>query len=465
MKKSTRFLAAVTGAAMLCSSALPPVSADDTVLLGPADGMINIVVTDANGTPIEGAKMELVNPDESTPPAVWDSGSPENAVYNVDSYAPTAPFQYQFKPSDWPNINETAKSLRMWTADGTEVGTAARLGFLSLSGGESYRAEIQYLPTDAPAEMTVPANQMLLNVDAAWADKVCKGGMVMQETEEQIYFNERAGTEELFAIPAGEYSLFTRLEAGSRGCGGSGGHITISDKETTYVKRTFRLHDATSYYNPDGTYTSSEGVIHDFTHDNVELGRYAVVYLISGSVVNAVLPDSEGYVTAYLDSTTFRFQHSTNFMSEKWSGGGINGGGGSVYQTIAFDHVKTQAAPDDGFTFIYPSGKGCYVHQLQAPAGYLPIENTYIATTPGEKLQRLQLINDKIGDVNRSCSVDLLDAILVMRNYATMLLGGEPTLTQRQRRVGDVNNDYWCDLFDATAILKQYATSLLDGKE
>lgn len=66
-----------------------------------------------------------------------------------------------------------------------------------------------------------------------------------------------------------------------------------------------------------------------------------------------------------------------------------------------------------------------------------------------------------LGDVNENGTVDSDDAVLVLKEYANSMLGGESILTNKQKYNADVDKSEVVDSDDAVKILKYYAASML----
>lgn len=68
------------------------------------------------------------------------------------------------------------------------------------------------------------------------------------------------------------------------------------------------------------------------------------------------------------------------------------------------------------------------------------------------------------GDADANGTIDVSDAIVILRDYAGAILGRPSTLDADRRLAADVNNDGRRDTTDAVAVLRVYAASLLTGE-
>lgn len=69
-----------------------------------------------------------------------------------------------------------------------------------------------------------------------------------------------------------------------------------------------------------------------------------------------------------------------------------------------------------------------------------------------------------LGDVNGDGSIDASDANLILVQYANLITGQSPTISETQLKACELNNDNTVDASDSAVILKYYAFSLTGGK-
>ncbi len=239
--------------------------------------------------------------------------------------------------------------------------------------GAVYPAETRYILYGTP-ERTVPVNCFAVWADKKWCTRPVDWSFVIGEyenpedsyssfiTKEEYIVNITGGSLDLRQLPAGEYPYRIRYSI-SNGTGGGGGNIhnriKIEDpdknaaegKRTSwkYVKKTVNLHDVfPSYFNEDGTADRTmfeDKVNFSFAEDSLNPLKTAGVFFLSGNLVSAPIPDSNGNVTLLVENETYRFTMMTDFAWKNSSGGGTTGMSGYADEKAVYD-IKTVQIPE-----------------------------------------------------------------------------------------------------------------------
>ena len=120
--------------------------------------------------------------------------------------------------------------------------------------------------------------------------------------------------------------------------GGNEPEITVSSNPTEYTKVRIKLSDYDEKFNDDGTMPSYVGdEVHgghkykfgdEVVEGNFEFG--AALLIVSGSVINAPIPDENGYVEIYVDKSTYHFNtwYAAYYREVNGSEKGVYGGHG-----------------------------------------------------------------------------------------------------------------------------------------
>lgn len=154
-------------------------------------------------------------------------------------------------------------------------------------------------------------------------------------------------------MPDGDYPYMLGYTNGSTG--GSSGNlydrITISDKSSEYVLKKIRLCDIyPSEFDSNGIHTHDFfGNIYkyNFGVDDTANNISGCIAFLSGNVVTAPIPDDEGYVSVYVDKSTYTFYLMTDYFAGSACGGGKAGAEGYPYRIKKFT-FSTPSVPDQG---------------------------------------------------------------------------------------------------------------------
>lgn len=376
---------------LVCTAVLSPsvlsANAVDEIIITP-DLYANFKVVDSNGNYLDDASMELIDSDGNIV-ASW-TGNNSNTL--TSSYKAGNLFTQSIDDMiDVPDIeDEVITSFKF----GYNNGYANSLGEYDFGYGVDYSATINYVDNNEVA-LTVPANKMLINVDSAIANRTKKigigiGGDIMDY--ELYYFNDIAGQEVLYDMEAGTHNAYTCIG----GSAGSGGSVTISEQPTTYIEATVNLHEvAPNYFNADGTTDKNFfGTDHNFNYGVDTDDTSAVLYIISGAVVNAVVPDENSNVTIYIDQSTYEYEFSTTFSSSTGSGGGINGGTVDYSKDYSFN-VSAVELPDEGINLVNLEPGEYTLRQTNTLDGYEKPDDITVVLENSSDIQQVEMVNEQ----------------------------------------------------------------------
>ncbi len=343
-----------------------------------------------------------------------------------------------------------------------------------INGGLPYKVQLYSYDASQATALTVPANQFGVYVDPKWANRTAVGFV---STPTLTYYFNRKGTvgalEALTTIPVGETRLYDAfnsayeasigLEYDSGGGSISAHEVTISSTATQYVRCRLPLQQLCSYFRPDGKY-ERDGLLYDLQQDTQYTS--AILTIQSGAVINAVIPDANGYVEFYVDKATR--EYSLDFcydFNDVPTGNGthISGGSGFGDSGIAAnltEHFLEALQPplDEIVLTNVPAGTYTLTYE-NLPEGYAAPKTTTLTVTDSQEVQYLRLMLEDVpmrGDVNADKRIDAADAAAILVAAAAMGAGEASGLTATQETLADVNQDGVCDATDAAYIL-QYA--------
>ncbi len=349
-----------------------------------------------------------------------------------------------------------------------------------INGGLPYKVQLYSYDASQATALTVPANQFAVYVDPKWAERTAVGFV---STPTLTYYFNRKGTvgalEALTTIPVGETRLYDAfnsayeasigLEYDSGGGSVSAHEVTISSTATQYVRCRLPLQQLCSYFRPDGKY-ERDGLLYDLQQDTQYTS--AILTIQSGAVINAVIPDANGYVEFYVDKATR--EYTLDFCYDfngvpTGNGTHISGGSGFGDSGIAAnltEHFLEALQPplDEIVLTQVPAGTYTLTYE-NIPEGYTAPKTTTITVTNSKEVQYLQLMLEEaplLGDVNLDKQVNAADASIVLVAAASLGAEGVSSLTTEQETAADVNSDGAYDSVDASWIL-QYATYIGTG--
>lgn len=375
MKWTKKILPGVLTLALCMAMPAAVTAADNPTQIAPSN-VLNVQIVDKEGNPVDGVDAELV-PVDGSRIAWWTSGrgtvnGPAGGVRTAGSfYAGFASLSPAIAPYEVKMIN----------------------GDTYFNPGEIKTLEVGYFD-DRPTAYTVPADTLLLNVDAGFATRAAQHYMKVNDTE--YTFNTNPGVTE-FSLAAGSYSetlIGTGGVSGGGGVSGSGSGassaptVNISSQPVEYVQVTIKLSELGPNWHDDGTVTNN-GRVYSLREDT--RSRVMDFAIVSGAVINAPMPDDNGNITFLVDKATRKYEITTDYFYNDGSVSGSGGGATAVpYTHFTKQNVTVQAVtyPDEGDTMMYvPAGE--YTIKLTGvPAGYGAVD-TAVTVTQSSNVQKV----------------------------------------------------------------------------
>ncbi len=350
-----------------------------------------------------------------------------------------------------------------------------------INGGLPYKVQLYSYDASQATALTVPANQFAVYVDAKWANRTAGAYISTPSMTRYINFAPDAGLlADSLTLKPGTTSLIEAFDPNyyaeiglnypdGSGSGCSANEITISDSTTEYVLCRLPLQQLCSYFRQDGKY-ERDGLLYDLQQDTQYTS--AILTIQSGAVINAVIPDSSGYVEFYVDKATreYTLDYCYHFSDVPTSNGTLmyGGSGFSDYGIAAnlTEHFLEALQPplDEIVLTQVPAGTYTLTYE-NIPKGYAAPKTTTITVTNSKEVQYVPLVLEDaflLGDVNLDKQINAADASLVLVATASLGAEGVSGLTAEQEAAADVNGDGTFDAVDASWIL-QYATYIGTG--
>ncbi len=378
------------------------VKAENIVPVNPESSVI-ITITDEKGNVIDNdsAGMTLYNSDAKVV-AKWRGN---DASYLASSYKMNVTLGFKRRLGDIIPRPAEKDAMVKYVRLGMNYDCDYEYPFYY---GEERDVTVRYrLPEETV--LTVPAGKILFNVDSRYHGRTGKYGIGIgpdTDNDAEFYFNDMAGQEVLVDMEPGSYKAFNLHTYTYSGSAGSGGSITVKDVPTYYIRKTINLSECSGgYFEEDGTYIKDD-VVYDFTKETEE--RRCTIYIVSGSVVNAVLPDENGNVTIYVEESSYAARYSTGYYyrigNSNGSAGGVNGSNFELYNTIDAT-FRAMSVPETGIALVGLAEGEYTLFQEDAITGYKqPIGVNFTVTANGVT-QKVNVVNEtqnglyKVGDV------------------------------------------------------------------
>lgn len=433
---------------------------------------VNINVADNYGNTVNKVNMRLMD-NYGITVAKWTSGNESNATVSGVSLVNNEnknnmpikirlPYQDIFG-SDYENV----VALSVFDSNNNEISTD-KLSYsyqlynplVSLKAGNSYKATAKFYAKDY--DMLLPANEVRVYSTSAYDGDSC--GIIIDNingtsTDKTIDFTDCIKNYQSISLNAGWYSTYTMCGSGY----GTGNNIKVSDKPCEYIKVKAKMSDFDSQFNADGTVTDEvNGTNYNYNFGNDKKGYLSTLVIASGSVVCGVTPDSNGYITFYVNTNDYEVCYSTDYS---WPNGGGGGGvtsrsfGNFVKYTTKDYSFSTESlqVPKTGINlYNIPAGE----YTLRATSnvdGYKAVKDQQITISATGQIQKLSYNLTKqdyvsMGDVNSDGKITLHDVVNI-QNYMT----GFIKLNDKQFFAGDLNKDDNVSILEAMYLQKYIA--------
>ena len=466
MKK--RWIAAITSAAVTASliSAVP-ISAVDIIITADVGNIVNISVKDEKGNSLS-AGITLSDTEGNKIAEFYSDSSYFRAVGDSEIYYDPIPDEESALSVTWDSIESQlpAGSVMVY-CDGTD--DKERL--FTAADGSTKEFYVRYASSEEETALTLPAGTLGFYADEAVLSMQYQACYELSGVK---YFASDAALEEgnIAYYPMPEEITGLTLHSLSDDEGFCSYGVTTAlpamyETESEYVLYRMHLSDVNVNFNADAVYVYKN----EYGEKVVDLRKEtlyecATMLIVSGDMVNAVVPDDEGYITFYAVKNTRRFDGKVVYTqyfptgeeeTELKSGFFIIGN----YAAKRFSAGLTAPdLPETGINLINVPADTYKLTLTDIPEGYKDPGVYTIGTANRDMVQYVNIVlqsESLKGDGNEDGEVNIADATLVLTHYAQKAAGMASGFREDQLLAGDADENGNITIADATAILQYYA--------
>ena len=182
---------------------------------------------DKDGHILTGAQMEIQDKAKQVD-STWESGAEQHAVHHnshteAESETLVSIPQAVYKPYLNGCVLSQTSFYRM---DGSLVSDSLTP---RLQYDTEYSVALRYVPKTLPVDLTVPANQVYLNVDSAWSAKTMTSTLSLANTDLSWTLQNLAGTQTAYAAPTGNYATHVDIQKSDGTSASDGTTVTVCE--------------------------------------------------------------------------------------------------------------------------------------------------------------------------------------------------------------------------------------------
>ncbi|MGN0592361.1 MAG: dockerin type I domain-containing protein [Ruminococcus sp.] len=429
----------------------------------PEDNIVNIIVKDYNGNLVTDAEMTLKGTNQR---AAFNSGG---TSFEKTSYTDFEWYENGLtEKSMWipykrfVEAAELENTFGMCFAD--EKDQRAYTGSFSMNSGETRAFNIFSKDDSVQADAVLEKGVMGLYTDPKWETNSAFTGYLLVNGE-PVYINPDNSSSVYGAIRYIDVGTFTGSIYG--GLCEPGTVPTsertvlrpdITEENSEYIKVRCHIKEISEDFADNGTIAPNDYLVDP---RNNKSSAKCMILIVSGGMMNAVIPDENGYVEFYADKND-RFARLDCYGS--YTGAGFSSSFSVTGSYIAAESYTANytavTLPDTGVVLAeVPTGE--YTLSFSSVSDeYRKPEDISFTVEEKTGIQTVEIILQQgytLGDVDDNGKIEIKDASLVLDEYAGCGAGLESELTEIQMLAADVNEDSKVDISDATAILKYYA--------
>ncbi len=464
--------------ALLLQGVIPAAAASGLIEVTPGN-MLFLDVTDASGNSVEGVKVSLYNSAGTEVGGIRnDSGFFTSNNSGIDGTEVGERYNYDIPWSTFtPYVApQTLHSVNICRDDwDDDYYTRYQNQPIYVGSGDPYKVQLFSYDASQAVALTVPANQFGIYVDPKWAKRTVGAYITTPSMDRYINYAPFTGIlADAFTLKPGTTTLIEAFDPNyfgktglilpdGSGGGGSAHEVSVSSAATQYVLCRLPLCQLCPYFREDGNYVD-DNLLYDLRQDTQYTS--AILTIQSGAMINAVIPDSSGYVQFYLDKATREYTldycyHFSGVPNDH--GTHSSGGSGFGYSGIAANIMEYFLQPipllqDEILLTHVPAGNYTLVYD-NIPRGYTAPKTTTLTVTNSKEIQYVQLVLGDVpllGDVDSNKQINAADAALLLKAASAVGTGSPSGLNASQELCADVNSDGAFNAADAALIL-QYA--------
>ena len=418
----------------------------------PEGNILNIQVKDSDGALLSGINMKMKHGNR------------------VSSYSST-PLTNQFLPipigelkslSETDGINAIAVDNELCYNDDETI---------LFKSGETVEISAYAINDTEEASFTLSEGSFGVYVDPLWQyNSLYTGCLLINDTA--IYMNPENDTSQYGTVTV--YTVDGYVSSAYSGLCKPGTEVTQLDDfssgsscahpdtawDAEYILYRTHISELSDEFRADGTFIDDDYLI----NPRMNTPSYRCFMLIkSGAMMNAVIPDEDGYVEFYIEKEDRKYKLEVDGSHSTYGGGQTTCG---VYSSgLAADaaDVYTCTAvtlPEDGVCITDISAGEYTLTFPDLPAQYKDPGEIVLTVDDVKGVQTVEILLEPgytLGDVNEDGVVDISDATLALTHYARTAASLSSDLTETQLLAADIDEDGVITLSDATAILTYYA--------
>lgn len=292
--------------------------------------MLNVQVKDKNGNDVDNLYAALKDSSGSTV-ASWYTGS--NEVNSADGYEISGQTFFE----EQKTFEELVAPYPLVRVTDINEPSPTEQNWVRFNSGQKRTLKLEYLE-DHATDLTVNQLSMAIVVDPGWKTSAFDSCNI-QIKDLKYDLKQIAGTTKQFIIPPNfdNYNDPTFLNID-----GSGSRFLAPERnpeQTEYYKTRLKLSDIDSHFTDNGTYIDDNGKVYDYKKNTSS--KTVAFLIISGSVINAPIPDANGTVEIYVEKSTRAIRLDGMYIWTNNSGGTI-GASRTVFEqkTYVFQAVS-----------------------------------------------------------------------------------------------------------------------------
>lgn len=429
----------------------------------PKDNIVNITVKGYDDKLITDAELTMKGTGVS---AHFNSGGTsfsQSGIYDMEWYENGSEKKTMYIPFERFKTAAGIEDSFGMTYDGGAL-LAPFTGSIGINSGDAKKVTLYTKDDTVPADAVLTKGTMGLYTDPQWESNSELTGYLIINNE-PVYINSSDGSAaygDIRYIDVGEFtsSMYSGLcESGTVPATGSTVlRPDIKEEKSEYIKVKCHIKEFSEEFAKNGTISPSDCYV-DPRH-NTSKGK-AFILVISGGMVNAVIPDENGYIEFYADKND-RFARLD--CTGTYSGAGISGSfseNGTYIAAEAYTaNYTVPALPDTGVVLSeVPAGEYTLTFS-NISEDYRTPDSITFAVQDKAGIQNIEITLQQgytLGDVDDDGNIDINDAALVLSEYAGIAAGLEPKFSKNELLAADINESGSADIDDAMKILEYYA--------
>lgn len=440
-----------------------PTEPSEGITVYPKDNIVNILVKDYNGNLVNDAEISMTGTNQR---AAFNSGG---TSFEKTSYTDFEWYENGLaEKSMWIPYERFVEAAELENAFGMcfadEKEKRAYTGSFGMNSGETRAFNIFSKDDSVKTDVVLEKGVMGLYVDPKWETNSAYTGYLLINGE-PVYINpadDTTGYGAVQYIDVGSFSdsMYAGLcEPGTvpdKGFSAYRPYLSVPNSE--YIKVRCHIKEFSDEFADNGTIAPYDYLVDP--RNNTENAQ-CIILITSGGMVNAVIPDENGYIEFYADKSE-RFARLGCYGS--CSGAGVSGSfsrsGSYVAAECYTGNFTAVTLPDTGVVLSeVPAGE--YTLSFSSiPEGYRNPGDVSFTVEEKTGIQTVEIILHEgftLGDVDDNGKIEINDASLTLAEYARIGAGLEPQFSDVQLLASDINLNGKADINDATSILTYYA--------